>query len=422
METCKYCGKQLEYKSQLIDHEKTHTGEREFTCDRKEKPFKCDRCNYKSYSKIHLRVHIRKHTNSKPYICDLCGFQTSYSGSLNGHKRNKHTDPALKCKLCKYVARGKADLRSHACKESLCLWGVWVQDPVQVPIHQSPRGSQHCPLLLLLCGTRSKSKTYFTAHMKNKHQVLNINIEEYITPVTTSFFRVKNTSIILYIFIRSFVCVNIDPSYATTYVHYSSSGKKSKSKTDFTKHMKNKHQNANSCRNWADCPELNDQLPDGEDGIFTTVGGSKKRPHDPDHVNSGAKKGCVQAPRIAPNSSRPRATPRASRVHECQTTRQKQATFRARSAAMQADQCVYLEFCPDFTEDQYFLALEAKLGKGTVYQLTKMEGQILVGLSGVQQADKLVEDGLEIEDALLRATPLKKRAERIMIGNVSVLR
>ncbi|UYV60165.1 hypothetical protein LAZ67_1000173 [Cordylochernes scorpioides] len=175
---------------------------------------------------------------------------------------------------------------------------------------------------------------------------------------------------------------------------------------------------ANSRRNWADCPELNDQLPDGEDGIFTTVGGSKKRPHDPDHVNSGAKKGCVQAPRIAPNSSRPRVTPRASRVRECQTTRQKQATFRARSAAMQADQYVYLEFCPDFTEDQYFLALEAKLGKGTVYQLTKMEGQFLVGLSGVQQADKLVEDGLEIEDALLRATPLKKRAERIMFGNV----
>ncbi|UYV80778.1 hypothetical protein LAZ67_19001715 [Cordylochernes scorpioides] len=82
------------------------------------------------------------------------------------------------------------------------------------------------------------------------------------------------------------------------------------------------------------------------------------------------------------------------------------------------DQCVYLEFCPDFTQEQYFWALEAKLGKGTVYQLTKMEGQILVGLSNVQQADKLVEDGLEIEDAILRATPLKKRAERIVFGNV----
>ncbi|UYV75157.1 hypothetical protein LAZ67_12002693 [Cordylochernes scorpioides] len=174
----------------------------------------------------------------------------------------------------------------------------------------------------------------------------------------------------------------------------------------------------NSRRNWADCPELDDQLPDDEDEIFTTVGGSKKRPHDPDHANSGTKKGCVQAPRIPPNSSRPRATPRPSRVHDCQTTRQKQATFRTRSAAGQADQCVYLEFCPDFTQEQYFWALEAKLGKGTVYQLTKLEEQTLIGLSNVQQADKFVEDGLEIEDAILRATPLKKRAERIVFGNV----
>ncbi|UYV65727.1 GTF3A [Cordylochernes scorpioides] len=159
METCKYCGKQLEYKSQLIDHEKTHTGEREFMCDRKgcnfrshrnfnvtqhkithteEKPFKCYRCNYRSTQKSHLRVHIRKHTNSKPYICDLCGFQTSYSGSLNRHKRNKHTDPALKCKLCKYVARGKADLRSHACKESLCCGecGYRTQSRSQFISHQ----------------------------------------------------------------------------------------------------------------------------------------------------------------------------------------------------------------------------------------------------------------------------------------------
>ncbi|UYV61917.1 hypothetical protein LAZ67_1007067 [Cordylochernes scorpioides] len=98
--------------------------------------------------------------------------------------------------------------------------------------------------------------------------------------------------------------------------------------------------------------------------------------------------------------------------------RHNQATFQARSAAGQADQCVYLEICPDFTQDQYFRALEVKLGKGTVYQLTKMEGQILVVLSNVQQADKLVENGLEIEDALLLATPLKKRAERIVIGYV----
>ncbi|UYV72187.1 hypothetical protein LAZ67_9002132 [Cordylochernes scorpioides] len=67
---------------------------------------------------------------------------------------------------------------------------------------------------------------------------------------------------------------------------------------------------------------------------------------------------------------------------------------------------------------QYFLALEAKLGKGSVYQLTKMERHILVGLFSVQFADKLIEEGLEIEDATLRAFNLRKRAERIVLGNV----
>ncbi|UYV80580.1 hypothetical protein LAZ67_19000797 [Cordylochernes scorpioides] len=55
--------------------------------------------------------------------------------------------------------------------------------------------------------------------------------------------------------------------------------------------------------------------------------------------------------------------------------------------------------------------------EGAVYQLTKMEGHILVGLSSVKLADKLIE-GLDIEDATLRAFPLRKRAERVMLGNV----
>ncbi|UYV65728.1 NRG1 [Cordylochernes scorpioides] len=141
MPTCRYCGKQVKYKSHLIDHEKTHTGEREFMCDWKgcnfrsnrkhnvvqhkithteEKPFSCDHCTYKSSHKTHLTVHMRKHNKSKPYICDQCGFKTSYCNSLNAHKRNKHTDPALKCKVCKYVAYGEVDLKNHICKESLC--------------------------------------------------------------------------------------------------------------------------------------------------------------------------------------------------------------------------------------------------------------------------------------------------------------
>ncbi|UYV65816.1 NRG1 [Cordylochernes scorpioides] len=207
MLTCQYCEQQVKYRSHLIDHEKTHTGEREFMCDWKgcnfrsnrkfnvaqhkithteEKPFTCDHCTYRSALKSHVTVHMRKHNKSKPYICDQCGFKTSYCNSLNAHKRNKHTDPALKCKVCKYVAYGEVDLKNHTCKESLCC-GV-----CGYKTHTRPNFIRHnevhntVPYSCSLCGTRSKSKTYFTAHMKNKHQVLNIKIEEYVTPVTTS--------------------------------------------------------------------------------------------------------------------------------------------------------------------------------------------------------------------------------------------
>ncbi|UYV65808.1 ZNF76 [Cordylochernes scorpioides] len=207
MLTCQYCDQQVKFKSHLIDHEKTHTGEREFMCDWKgcnfrshrkfnvaqhkvthteEKPFTCDHCTYRSAHKTHLRVHMRKHTNSKPYICDICGFETSYCNSLKDHKRNKHTEPALKCKVCKYVAFGEVDLRNHTCDESLCCGECGHRS--QSRSHLNRHQEVHNTVLYScsLCRTRSKSKIYFTAHMKNKHQVLNIDIEEYVTPATTS--------------------------------------------------------------------------------------------------------------------------------------------------------------------------------------------------------------------------------------------
>ncbi|UYV84578.1 hypothetical protein LAZ67_X002697 [Cordylochernes scorpioides] len=144
-----------------------------------------------------------------------------------------------------------------------------------------------------------------------------------------------------------------------------------------------------------------DQLIERQDVIFTKVGGSMKRPHDPDHAKSEAKKGCVQAPGMLLNSSRPRATPRPSKVHDCQTTKQKQATFRAR-----------------LHTKTILPGVGSEAGQGNIYQLTKMEGHILPGLSSVKLADKLIEEGLGIEDATLRVFPLRKRAERIVLGNV----
>ncbi|UYV64026.1 hypothetical protein LAZ67_2006351 [Cordylochernes scorpioides] len=70
--------------------------------------------------------------------------------------------------------------------------------------------------------------------------------------------------------------------------------------------------------------------------------------------------------------------------------------LQSKSAGGQVDQCVYLEFSPGFSQ-----ALEAKLGKRCIYQLSKMEGHIQVGLSNVPFAQRLIEDGLNIGDVTL---------------------
>ncbi|UYV78685.1 hypothetical protein LAZ67_16002386 [Cordylochernes scorpioides] len=148
---------------------------------------------------------------------------------------------------------------------------------------------------------------------------------------------------------------------------------------------------------WADLVDRNNQIPMEEDNdSFTKVEPRRKRPVDSETAGRKAKRGCVQAAAEKQAlTERPMPKPK---VQECTTTRKKQAAFRARPST--------------------FWRLEAKLGKGSVYQLTKMEGHILVGISSVQLADKLIEEGLDIEDATLRAFPLRKRAERIVLGNI----
>ncbi|UYV79137.1 hypothetical protein LAZ67_17001217, partial [Cordylochernes scorpioides] len=166
---------------------------------------------------------------------------------------------------------------------------------------------------------------------------------------------------------------------------------------------------------WADLVEQGKQLPmEGQDDGYILVSHERKRPSET-AAEGQSKRDCVQSA-----ATRPTAVPSANkpRVQRCTKTLQKQAEFRAKSAAGQVDQCVYLEFAPEFSQVQNFLALEAKLGKGCVYQLSKMEGHILVALSSVKLAERLIEEGLDIESANLRAFPLRKKAERIALGNV----
>ncbi|UYV67836.1 hypothetical protein LAZ67_5002189 [Cordylochernes scorpioides] len=94
------------------------------------------------------------------------------------------------------------------------------------------------------------------------------------------------------------------------------------------------------------------------------------------------------------------------------------AQCRSKAAAGTYDQMTYLEFSPEFTQVDYIKALENKLGKGCVVQIGKASGQILVGFERPDMAETIIEDGLMIKGALLKALPYQKKAEKITISGL----
>ncbi|UYV69122.1 Burs [Cordylochernes scorpioides] len=171
---------------------------------------------------------------------------------------------------------------------------------------------------------------------------------------------------------------------------------------------------AQANRSWADLAEDNNHESENP---FITVQRKKRR------------RGSAESPAAAAPSSNIRGAgairrPRSStgwspRAEEVRTTRAHIAEARARQASLTEDYCVYIERSPELEPYHYMRALDRMLG-GTreVFQMTKMNGHFLVGLANRGLAERLVNEGLEVEGTLHRAFPFRKRAERITVGNL----
>ncbi|XP_042149402.1 gastrula zinc finger protein XlCGF17.1-like [Ixodes scapularis] len=129
---CGHCPYSSDKKQHLLEHERTHTGERPFLCGTcgkaftqqgnltrhqnvhtGERPHECAECGQKFAQPADLRRHESTHSGERPHVCPECGRGFVERGHLSRHRQTHSGEKPYACHLCCYRASDLSSVTRH---------------------------------------------------------------------------------------------------------------------------------------------------------------------------------------------------------------------------------------------------------------------------------------------------------------------